>query len=183
MKIDGTFQGMDPIQSGVSQAGNPWQKTYFEIITNEGERSRRVVFLAFGNVVEQVKAVPKGATVEVRFSAESTDYLDKNNRKRYDTELRCYGLAVITRQSMQPQYMPQPPYTYAPQQAQQYQQPAQQYQQPQTPPSGYPPAPPAQGSAAPVQPASTTVPPAQQYQQPTAGSADELPPKNYGFPC
>ena len=48
----------------------------------------------------------------VKFNAESSDYIDKNGRKRYDTELRCYGLAVITRQSMQPQYMPQPPYTY-----------------------------------------------------------------------
>lgn len=164
---------MDPVQTGVSKAGNNWRKTYFEIITNEGERSRRVAFCAFGSTVEQVKAVPRGANVEVRFSAESTDYLDKNNRKRYDTELRCYGLAVITRQSMQPQYMPQPPYTYAPQ-------PAQQYQQPQTPPSGYPPAPPAQGTAAPVQPAPTTAP---QHQQQPAASADELPPKNYGFPC
>ena len=144
MKIEGIFQGMDPVQTGVSKAGNNWQKTYFEIITNEGERSRRVAFCAFGSTVEQVKAVPKGANVEVRFSAESTDYVDKNNRKRYDTELRCYGLAVITRQSMQPQYMPSQPAApqYMPGQpaAPQYQQ----YQpaQPQTPPSGYPPAPP-----------------------------------------
>ena len=180
MKIEGQFQGMDPIQSGVSQAGNPWQKTYFEIITNEGERSRRVVFLAFGNVVEQVKAVPKGATVEVRFSAESTDYLDKNNRKRYDTELRCYGLAVITRQSMQPQYMPQPPYTYAPQPARQYQQQTQQYQQPQTPPSCYPPAPPAQTTAPANQEPQVSSAPAGPYQ---AQMSDELPPKNYGLPC
>ncbi len=173
MKIEGQFQGMDPVQTGVSKAGNNWQKTYFEIITNEGERSRRVAFCAFGNVVEQVKAVPKGATVEVRFSAESTDYLDKNNRKRYDTELRCYGLAVITRQSMQPQYMPQPPYTYAPQ-------PAQQYQQPQTPPSGYPPAPPAQTTPAiQYQPQATTAPAGPQQVQ----MSDELPPKNYGLPC
>lgn len=100
---------MDPVQTGVSQAGNPWQKTYFEIITSEGERSRRVAFGAFGNVVEQVKAVPKGAHVEVKFTAESRDYIDKNGQKRYGTDLNCYGLAVITRQSLQPQYQPAQP--------------------------------------------------------------------------
>ena len=152
---------MDPVISGVSQAGNQWQKTYFEIITNEGERSRRVAFGAFGNVVEQVKQVPKGAHVEVRFTAESRDYLDKNGQKRYGTDLNCYGLAVITRQTVQPQYA-QPQYQQTP------------------PPTAYPPAPPAQG---------TQAQPQLQYndsgspfqQQPTA--ADELPPKNYGLPC
>jgi hypothetical protein len=118
MKIEGTFQGMDPVTSGISQAGNPWQKTYFEIITSEGERSRRVAFGAFGNVVEQVKVVPKGAHVEVKFTAESRDYIDKNGQKRYGTDLNCYGLAVITRQSLQPQYQPAqpaiPPTGYAP---------------------------------------------------------------------
>lgn len=156
---------MDPIQSGVSQAGNPWQKTYFEIITNEGERSRRVVFVAFGNSVGQVKAVPKGATVEVKFNAESSDYIDKNGRKRYDTELRCYGLAVITRQSIQP------PYTYA-------QQSAQQFQQPQTPPSGYPPAPPAQTTAPVSQEPQVSSAHAGPYQSQMNGG---LPPKNMGF--
>lgn len=174
MKIEGIFQGMDPVQTGVSKAGNSWQKTYFEIITNEGERLRRVAFCAFGSSVEQVKAVPKGATVEVKFNAESSDYIDKNGRKRYDTELRCYGLAVITRQSMQPQYMPQPPYTYAPQAAQQY-------QQPQTPPpTAYPPAPPAQTTpASQYQPQATTAPAGPHQVQ----MSDELPPKNYGLPC
>lgn len=100
---------MDPVTSGISQAGNPWQKTYFEIITSEGERSRRVAFGAFGNVVEQVKVVPKGAHVEVKFTAESRDYIDKNGQKRYGTDLNCYGLAVITRQSLQPQYQPAQP--------------------------------------------------------------------------
>lgn len=174
MKIEGTFQGMDQIQSGVSQAGNPWQKTYFEIITNEGERSRRVAFGAFGNVVEQVKLVPKGAHVEVRFTAESRDYLDKNGQKRYGTDLNCYGLAVITRQTVQPQYAQQPQYQQG--------QPAQpQYQQPQTPPSGYPPAPPAQGTAA--QPQLQYDDSVSPFQQQPAASADELPPKNYGLPC
>ena len=175
MKIEGQYQGMDPVITGVSKAGNQWQKTYFEIITSEGERSRRVAFGAFGNVVEQVKQVPKGAHVEVRFTAESRDYLDKNGQKRYGTDLNCYGLAVITRQTVQPQYAQQPQYQQG--------QPAQpQYQQ--TPPTtAYPPAPPAQGSTAPVQPATTTVPPTPQYQQQPAASADELPPKNYGFPC
>lgn len=100
---------MDSVISGISQAGNPWQKTYFEIITSEGERSRRVAFGAFGNEVEQVKAVPKGAHVEVKFTAESRDYIDKNGQKRYGTDLNCYGLAVITRQSLQPQYQPAQP--------------------------------------------------------------------------
>lgn len=109
MKIEGTFQGMDPVTSGISQAGNPWQKTYFEIITSEGERSRRVAFGAFGNVVEQVKVVPKGAHVEVKFTVESRDYIDKNGQKRYGTDLNCYGLAVITRQSLQPQYQQSQP--------------------------------------------------------------------------
>ena len=172
MKIEGIFQGMDPVQTGVSKAGNSWQKTYFEIITNEGERLRRVAFCAFGSSVEQVKAVPKGATVEVKFNAESSDYIDKNGRKRYDTELRCYGLAVITRQSMQPQYMPQPPYTYAPQ-------PAQQYPQPQTPPSGYTPAPPAQTTAPVHQEPQVSAAPAGPYQAQMTGG---LPPKDMGFP-
>ncbi len=181
MKIEGIFQGMDPVQTGVSKAGNNWQKTYFEIITNEGERSRRVAFCAFGSTVEQVKAVPKGANVEVRFSAESTDYVDKNNRKRYDTELRCYGLAVITRQSMQPQYMPSQPAApqYMPGQpaAPQYQQ----YQpaQPQTPPSGYPPAPPARATApANPEPQVSSAPAGPVQAQMNGG----LPPKDMGFP-
>ena len=109
MKIEGTFQGMDPVQTGVSQAGNSWQKSYFEIITNEWERSRRVAFCAFGNTVEQVKAVARGATVEVKFTAESRDYIDKNGQKRYGTDLNCYGLAVITRQPLQAQYIPAQP--------------------------------------------------------------------------
>jgi len=166
MKIEGTFQGMDPVISGVSQAGNAWQRTNFEIITNEGERSKRVAFVAFGKVVDQVKAVPKGTLVEVTFSLESRDYVDKNGQKRYATDASCYGLDVITKQRVQPQYQQTPPpsgYAPAP-------------QQPQT----APPAPPAQG---------TQAQPQLQYndsgspfqQQPTA--ADELPPKNYGLPC
>lgn len=103
MKIEGTFQGYDPIVSGVSQTGNPWQRTYFEIITNEGERSKRVAFVAFGNVVDKVRAVQKGTLVEVTFALESRDYVDKNGQKRYGTDASCYGLAVITKQSVQPQ--------------------------------------------------------------------------------
>lgn len=165
MKIEGIFQGMDPVQTGVSMAGNSWQKTYFEIITNEGERSRRVAFCAFGRSVEQVKAVPKGATVEVKFNAESSNYIDKNGRKRYDTELRCYGLALITRQSMQPQYMPGQPA-------------APQYPQPQTPPSGYPPPPPAQATAPVNQEPQVPSAPAEPYQAQMTGW---LPPKNMEF--
>lgn len=170
---------MDPVQSGVSQAGNQWQKTYFEIITNEGEYSKRVAFSAFGKWVEAVRTIPKGAHVEVRFTAESRDYTDKNGQKRYGTDLSCIGIAVITRQSMQPQYQP----AATPQQFQQ------QYQQT-PPPSAYPPAPPATGTAAPVQPAQqqTEAQPQLQYndsgspiqqQQPATGG--ELPPKNLGF--
>lgn len=175
MKIDGTFQGMDPVQSGVSNAGNPWQKTYFEIITNEGERSRMMAFCAFGNVVEQVKAVPKGAHVEVRFTAESHSYNDKNHQKRYGTDLNCYGLAVITRQNLQPQYAQQLPHMPA-MTPQQYQQ---QYQQA-PPPSAYPPAPPRADTAPANQEPQVSSAPAGPYQ---AQMSDELPPKNYGLPC
>lgn len=164
---------MDPVQSGVSNAGNPWQKTYFEIITNEGERSRMMAFCAFGNVVEQVKVLQKGAHVEVRFTAESHPYNDKNHQKRYGTDLNCLGLSVITRQSVQPQYQAQ----YLPGQ------PAQLQQTP--PPTAYPPAPPIQGTAAPAQPGPTTAQPSGAHSYPSAqqpaGSADELPPKNLGF--
>ena len=125
MKIEGTFQGCDPVTTGVSQStGRPWQKTYFEILTSEGERSRRVVFGAFGDVVNQAAAVPKGAHVEVRFTAESRDYTDKNGQKRYATDLNCYGIAVITRQSVQTQYPPQPQYPQQQVMPPQYQQPA-----------------------------------------------------------
>lgn len=152
MKIEGTFQGMDPVTSGISQAGNPWQKTYFEIITSEGERSRRVAFGAFGNMVEQVKVVPKGAHVEVKFTAESRDYIDKNGQKRYGTDLNCYGLAVITRQSLQPQY-----------------QPAQTPQQfPQT-------------TATPQPQSGPYVPPSGTAQQTMASDPSQLPPQNLGM--
>ncbi len=183
MKIDGTFQGMDPVQSGVSNAGNPWQKTYFEIITNEGERSRMMAFCAFGNVVEQVKVLQKGAHVEVRFTAESHPYNDKNHQKRYGTDLNCLGLSVITRQSVQPQYQAQ--YQQGQPVQPQYLpgQPAQLQQTP--PPTAYPPAPPTQETAAPAQPGPTTAQPSGAYSYPSAqqpaGSADELPPKNLGF--
>ena len=173
---------MDPVISGTSNAGNQWQKTYFEIITNEGERSRCVVFGAFGRVVDMVKSVPAGAHVEVRFTAESHPYNDKNGQKRYGTDLNCYGLAVITRQNLQPQYQAQ--YQQGQPAQPQYMtgQPAQPQYQQTPPPTAYPPAPPpAQGPAAPVQPTETTVPPAQQYVQQPAASADELPPKNLGM--
>lgn len=176
MKIEGTFQGMDPVISGVSQTGNPWQKTYFEIITSEGERSRMMAFCAFGNVVEQVKALQKGAHVEVRFIAESHSYNDKNHQKRYGTDLNCLGLSVITRQSVQPQHQQGQPAQpqYMPGQPAQFQQQA-------PPPTAYPPAPPAQGTAA--QPQLQYNDSGSPFQQQPAASADELPPKNYGLPC
>lgn len=181
MKIEGTFQGMDPVITGVSKAGNQWQKTYFEIITNEGARARRLVFEAWGDVAEQVKTLPKGANIEVEFSAESRDYRDKNNQKRYSTDLNCYRLAVITKQTLRPQYAQ--PQCQQGQPAQPQYMPGQpaQFQQQTPPPTAYPPAPP---------PAQTT--PASQYQpQATTAPAgphqvqmsDELPPKNYGLPC
>ena len=162
MKIEGQYQGMDPVITGVSKAGNQWQKTYFEIITNEGARARRLVFEAWGDVAEQVKTLPKGANIEVEFSAESRDYLDKNNQKRYSTDLNCYRLAVITKQTLRPQYA-QPQYQQTP------------------PPTAYPPAPPAQGTAA--QPQLRYDDSVSPFQQQPAASADELPPKNYGLPC
>lgn len=169
MKIEGVFQGMDPVQTGVSKAGNSWQKTYFEIITNEGERSRRVAFSAFGSTVEQVKAVPRGAAVDVRFSPESTDYVDKNGRKRYDTELRCYGLAVITRQSLQPQYVPAQPVQFPQPQGQPMQ------SIPQNMPTTGPYVPP----PGPAQPAKT---PQQQTAYTPAANPEQLPPRNMGLP-
>lgn len=162
MKIEGQYQGMDPVITGVSKAGNQWQKTYFEIITNEGARARRLVFEAWGDVAEQVKTLPKGANIEVEFSAESRDYRDKNNQKRYSTDLNCYRLAVITKQTLRPQYA-QPQYQQTP------------------PPTAYSPAPPAQGTAA--QPQLRYDDSVSPFQQQPAASADELPPKNYGLPC
>lgn len=162
MKIEGQYQGMDPVITGVSKAGNQWQKTYFEIITNEGARARRLVFEAWGDVAEQVKTLPKGANIEVEFSAESRDYLDKNNQKRYSTDLNCYRMAVITKQTLRPQYA-QPQYQQTP------------------PPTAYPPTPPAQGTAS--QPQLQYDDSVSPFQQQPASSADELPPKNYGLPC
>lgn len=181
MKIEGQYQGMDPVITGVSKAGNQWQKTYFEIITNEGARARRLVFEAWGDVAEQVKTLPKGANIEVEFSAESRDYLDKNNQKRYSTDLNCYRLAVITKQTLRPQYA-QPQYQQGQPAQPQYMpgQPAQ-FQQQTPPPTAYPPAPPAQGTAA--QPQLQYDDSVSPFQQQPAASADELPPKNYGFPC
>ena len=159
MKIEGTFQGHDPKVSGVSQTGNQWQRIYFEIITNEGEYSKRVAFVAIGRMVDKVMAVPKGALVEVTFSLESRDYIDKNGQKRYGTDASCYGLAVITKQSVQPQYQ------------------AQQAPMPPMPPAGYQPEPqqpqhPQPTIAAPpmpINPASSVeqLPPQPQYQAAT----------------
>ena len=172
MKIEGTFQSMDPEQTGVSKAGNSWRKTWFEIITNEGVRSHRVAFSAFGDrAVEMVKAVARGTTVEVSFNADSRDYTDKNGQKRYDTELQCYGLAVITKQSLQPQYTPAQPV------APQWQpgQTAQPYAYP-TPPTG---------QVAPPTRQTQPLTGAQPQQQPPytpAASPEQLPPQNMGFP-
>lgn len=149
---------MDPVISGVSKAGNQWQKTYFEIITNEGARARRLVFEAWGDVAEQVKTLPKGANIEVEFSAESRDYLDKNNQKRYSTDLNCYRLAIITKQTLRPQYA-QPQYQQTP------------------PPTAYPPAPPR------TRDVGTGAAGFDNSAAHTAVPTDELPPKNYGLPC
>jgi len=179
MKIEGTFQGHDPKVSGVSQTGNQWQRIYFEIITNEGEYSKRVAFVAIGRMVDKVMAVPKGALVEVTFSLESRDYIDKNGQKRYGTDASCYGLAVITKQSVQPQYqqpnIAAPPMPINPACSVEQLPPQPQYQ-------AAPPAPPAQGTQAQPQPQLQYNDSGSPFQQqPTA--ADELPPKNYGLPC
>ena len=164
---------MDPVITGVSKTGNKWQKTYFEIITNEGARARRLVFEAWGDVAEQVKTLPKGANIEVEFSAESRDYLDKNNRKRYRTDLNCYRLAVITKQTLRLQYAERLPHMPAmtPQQCRQQYQPA-------PAPSACPPAPPAQTTAPANQEPQVTSAPAGPWQ---AQMTDGLPPKNLGF--
>ena len=114
MKIEGTFQGMDPVQTGVSKSGNQWRKTEFEIITEGGRRASRKVFAAFGNTCDMVAAVPKGARVEVAFDFDSDDYLDRNGQKRYSHEIRCFGISIITAQQPQVQYRTpqQPPQPY-----------------------------------------------------------------------
>lgn len=112
MKIEGTFQGHDPIVSGVSKSGNQWRKTEFEIITDDGRRASRKVFTAFNNTCDQVTAIPKGARVEVRFDFDSEEYTDRNGQKRYSHNINCFGVSIITAQQPQVQYqqpLPQQP--------------------------------------------------------------------------
>jgi hypothetical protein len=116
MKVEGTYQGCDPIISGVSKQGNQWKKTEFEIITDSGRRASRKVFTAFNTTCDMLAAVPKGARVEVSFDFDSEDYLDKNGQKRYSHEIRCFGISIITAQQPQVQYQqPAPPTGQQPQ--------------------------------------------------------------------
>ena len=114
MKIEGTFQGHDPIVSGESKSGNQWRKTEFEIITDDGRRPSRKVFTAFNNTCDQVTAIPKGARVEVRFDFDSEEYTDRNGQKRYSHNVNCFGVSIITARQPQVQYRTpqQPPQPY-----------------------------------------------------------------------
>lgn len=87
-------------ESGVSRAGNAWEKQEFVIETND-QYPKKVCFTLFGDKVSLISGVPEGEEVEVSFDVESREFNGK-----YYHNLNAWK---IDRQSnAAPEYAPPP---------------------------------------------------------------------------
>lgn len=111
MKLECRILNRSNIMSGISQAGNPWQKQTI-ICETLATYPKKVALTVFNSTVDTMNQIPDGSVVEVMISVESREY----NGKWY-TDIFVQN-AVLKAQA-QPQAQPV-------QQPIQYQQPVQQ---------------------------------------------------------
>lgn len=106
MRILATMDYCTPVQTGVSQSGTQWQRNEIIVITNDGDRSDRVAFTAFGNVCVKAASIVPGSTVELRYRMYSEEFTDKNGQQRWGTRLQCYGITPMVAQQTPAQHSP-----------------------------------------------------------------------------
>lgn len=74
MSVKGRLIQVLPVQSGVSKAGNEWNKQEFVIETVEDQFPRKVCFTLFGDKVSLLNGIKPNEEIEVAFNLESREF-------------------------------------------------------------------------------------------------------------
>ena len=85
MEIKGKFLKSMPVQDGQSAKGT-WRKQMFAV-TTEGQYPKTVAFTVWNDMIDQIAPLQPGASVTVRFDAESREYNDK-----FYTDLKAFAV-------------------------------------------------------------------------------------------
>ena len=131
MKFEGRILSRSNIMSGISQAGNPWQKQIL-ICETLATYPKKVALTVFNNSLETIKQLPDGAIIHADISVESREF----NGKWY-TDVYVQNIALeLLKQPVTAQTPTQAPTQVAPQVMPQ--QAPQMPQQTQSMPQSYP---------------------------------------------
>ncbi len=76
LSVKGKIERILTPESGVSRAGNEWNKQEFVIETDE-QFPRKVCFTLFGDKTSLVEQISEGDEVEISFNIESREYNGK----------------------------------------------------------------------------------------------------------
>jgi hypothetical protein len=100
MNVQGNLIKILPEIGGTSKAGNPWTKGAFLIQIPDDKYPKQIVFDTWSEMIENVKNVPIGSSIDVSFDAESKEF-----NGRYFTNLKAYKIEVVgqSAQTSQPQ--------------------------------------------------------------------------------
>lgn len=137
MQVRGRIISQLPLQSGVSKAGNTWEKA--TVVIETLDQYPKTIAMSNMKRAQELASIPVGTTAIFDIGIESREY-----NGRWYTEVTCWGWTV---EGAQPYYQPAPQ-TYQPQPA--YQQAPQTYQPAQQP--AYQPAPSLQEQFQPQEP-------------------------------
>lgn len=79
MEITGKIIFVGKVQSGVSKAGNNWEKCQYVLETLDSMRPRKVAFTAFGSdrVAQFNQVITPGAIVKVSYDIESREFNER----------------------------------------------------------------------------------------------------------
>ena len=94
MHIQGTITEFMPEVSGVSKAGNNWQKGGIVIETG-GDYPKTIAFSAFNERLQEVSSFEIGAKVNVEFRAESRKWEGKDGVARWRTDLSIINIEPV----------------------------------------------------------------------------------------
>ena len=117
--VSGTIVQALPIQQGVSQRGNQWQRASYIIEHEHGQYPKRMVFDVTNAKIQELN-IQVGETLTVHLNADCREYPQGSGKFFNSIEAwkveRQYAQQTVQQPVQQPQYAPQPQTQFPPQQ-------------------------------------------------------------------
>ncbi len=101
LQIKGKIEAVLKPESGVSKAGNSWQKQEF-VVTTDDQFPKKICFTLFNDKTSLLADVTKNDEVEVSFQVESREF----NGKWYHN-INAWKIEKITGESQLPESFPE----------------------------------------------------------------------------